>query len=272
MGGFERRDLGGGVVGLVASALERDGFLAVFLERTGGASADRFSSLNGSYTVGDDPALVERNRRLVASAFGVERFCVPGLVHGTKVVAVGEKRAADGFLGPADLLADVDGTHTTSVGIGLGAFSADCVIAVMAHPRSGRVALVHAGWRGLAASVLQRGASLFPERREVRVAIGPTIGPCHYEVGEDVALAVAAGSPAGAVTERRGGRRYLDLVATGRAILRSEGIRRVEDTGLCTACEERRLFSFRRDGTTGRHLALAMRLAGEIHVPPVNEI
>lgn len=115
---------------------------------------------------------------------------------------------------------------------------------------------------GLAAGVLQRAVEVFAEREEVRVAIGPAIGPCHYEVGEDVALAVAAGAPAGAVSERRNGRRFLDLVGTARAVLRAQGIRRVEDTGVCTACESERFFSFRRDGATGRHLALGMRLAG----------
>jgi polyphenol oxidase len=260
MGGFERRDLGLGAAALVSSSLERDGFLAAFLERTDGASRGAFASLNGSYQVGDDPRAVDANRRLVADAFGVARFCVPGLVHGTKVSAVGRARIADGFSGPAELLARADGTHTKTLGLGLGAFSGDCVIAVMAHPREGHLALIHAGWRGLATGILQRGADLFPDRREVRVAIGPAIGSCHYEVGDDVVLAVAAGSEAGAVSERRGGRRYLDLVATTRGILRAEGIRRIEDTGVCTACEDRRFFSFRRDGTTGRHVALAMRL------------
>ncbi len=261
MAGFERRALGGDMVALVSSSLEREGFLAAFLERSGGASAEPYASLNGSYQVGDETASVQRNRRRVASAFGFDRFSVPGLVHGTSILTVGAARADDGFFRPADLLADADGTTTRSRGIGLGAFSADCVIAIFGEPREGRLALVHAGWRGLASGVLRRGAELFAEREEVRVALGPAIGPCHYEVGEDVALAVAAGSMAGAVTERRGGRWYLDLVATSRAILLAEGIHRVEDTGLCTACETERLFSFRRDGTTGRHLALAALIA-----------
>jgi hypothetical protein len=79
-------------------------------------------------------------------------------------------------------------------------------------------------------------------------------------VGEDVALAVAAGSEVGAVTERRGARIALDLVATARAVLRAAGVRRVADTGLCTACERRRFFSYRRDGETGRQAGIAMRL------------
>jgi YfiH family protein len=166
----------------------------------------------------------------------------------------------DGYEGPPEAFALADGLHTRSAGIPLGAFSADCVIAVMVGPREGRVALVHAGWRGLASGVFQRAAALFQDRREVRVAIGPAIGPCHYEVGEDVALAVAAASHAGAVTERRKGGTYLDLVATTKAILREHGIHRAWDTGVCTACERRRFFSYRRDGVTGRHMAMGMRL------------
>lgn len=257
---FDRRDLGGGAAALVSRRLGSDGFLAAFLERGGGVSGGPFASLNGAYTVGDVPGAVDENRRRVARAFGVDRFCVPGLVHGTRFAVVGPVRSSDGFLGPAERLADVDGTTTRSAGIGLGAYSGDCVIAIFGHPREGRVVLVHAGWRGLAAGVLEHAVRIFSDPREVRVAIGPAIGPCHYEVREDVVLAVAAGSSAGAVAERRNGRRFLDLVGTARRVLSGQGVRYVDDTGLCTACEEERLFSFRRDGTTGRHVALGMRL------------
>lgn len=260
MSGFQRRALGGGAHALVSSTLEGAGFLAAFVERTGGASAEPFASLNVSYSVGDDPDAVAANRRKVAGAFGMDAFAVPGLVHRTSIVQVGPGRAADGFRGPAEVFRAADGLHTKRRGLPLAGFSADCVIAAMAGPAEGRVALVHAGWRGMADGILHRAAALFADPREVRVAVGPTIGPCHYEVGEEVALAVAAASSAGAVTARRQGRLYLDLVATTRGILGEAGIRRVEDTGLCTACQHRRLFSFRREGTTGRHLALAMRL------------
>ena len=92
------------------------------------------------------------------------------------------------------------------------------------------------------------------------MAIGPAIGPCHYEVGEDVAAVVAAASEAGAATERRRGRVFLDLPGTAHATLRALGIRRVDVAGLCTACEPRRLFSHRRDGPrTGRQALVAVR-------------
>ncbi len=240
--------------------LERLGILAAFLERGGGSSAGPYASLNGSFGVGDDPGSVAANRTKVATAFGVPAFPVPGFVHGTKIMSAGPGRRAEGYGARPGAFATADGLHTRSLRMPLGAFSADCVIAVMASPAEGRIALVHAGWRGLAAAVIQRGVALFADRREVRVAVGPAIGPCHYEVGPDVTLAVAAGSEAGAVTVRRDGRLFLDLVGTTRAVLRASGVRRVWDTGLCTACEPRRFFSYRRDGVTGRHMALAMRL------------
>ncbi len=260
MGGFDRRELGDGARAMVSSTLEEAGFLAAFLERTGGASRAPFDSLNVSYSVGDDAAAVASNRRLATEAFDIDAFAVPGLVHGTTILPVGPARARDGFEGPAAALGSADGLHTQRVGLALGAFSGDCIIAVMADPGERRVALVHAGWRGMAAGILQRAAGLFARPGEVHVAVGPTIGQCHYGVGDDVALAVAAGSSAGAVTIRRDGHLFLDLVGTARAVLGEVGVRRVEDTGLCTACHPDRLFSFRAEGTTGRHLALAMRM------------
>jgi YfiH family protein len=245
---------------MVSVSLERAGFLAAFVERTGGASRHPFDSLNVSYSVGDDPDAVATNRRRATEAFGLTALAVPGLIHGTTILPVGPARAGDGFRSPPTVLRSADGLSTTRAGLPLGAFSADCVIAVMGDPSRGRVALVHAGWRGLAAGMMRKAAALFPDRREIRVAIGPAIGPCHYEIGEEVVRAVGAASGSGAVTERRGRAIYLDLVATTRAILRKEGITRVDDTGLCTACNAGRLFSFRGEGRTGRHLALAVRL------------
>ena len=132
---------------------------------------------------------------------------------------------------------------------------------VAASAAEGRIAIAHAGWRGLAAGIVGAIAGLFERGNEVRVALGPAIGPDHYVVGEDVALAVAAGTQAGAVTERRNGTTRLDLAGTIRTELRALGIRRVDDTGLCTACESARFFSFRRDEVTGRQAGVAVKLS-----------
>lgn len=96
-------------------------------------------------------------------------------------------------------------------------------------------------------------------RRGVHAAIGPAIGPCHYEVGEDVARAVGEGSSVGAVTDRRDGRLFLDLAATASRALRAAGIETIDHAEVCTACEEDRFFSHRRDGVTGRQALVAVR-------------
>jgi YfiH family protein len=257
--GFERRRLGRQGYALVNEPLASLGVLAAFTERTGGSSEAPYASLNVSLSVGDDPARVVENRHLVIRELDTDPYALVEQVHGSRIVRVGVKRKGAGFEPAGDPLARADGMTTASEGVGMAIQTADCMPMILASEREPLVAVVHAGWRGFASGIVAAGAALFEEPRAVRVAIGPTIGPCHYEVGEDVALAVAAGSDVGAVTEERAGGLFLDLVATAKRVLGSAGVRRVEDTELCTACETARFFSFRRDAVTGRQLALAMR-------------
>jgi YfiH family protein len=259
---FDRRPLGQGGHVLVSTTLEGDGFLAAFSERTGGVSEGSHESLNLSFVVGDDDDRVRTNRARLTGALGIDRFATPEQVHGARIVQVGEKRAGAGFEGPGDRIAGTDAMVTTSAGAALAVLTADCVPVVAASAAESRVAVVHAGWRGIAAGVVASMAALFERPGDVRVTIGPAIGPDHYEVGPDVALAVASGTQAGAVTERRGDATHLDLAGTVRAELRALGIRRVDDSGLCTACHPARFFSYRVDEVTGRQAAVAMRLPG----------
>jgi purine-nucleoside/S-methyl-5'-thioadenosine phosphorylase / adenosine deaminase len=260
--GFQRRQLGDRAHALVSSDLEDIGVLGAFTERGGGDSSAPFDSLNASFSVGDDPAAVRANRRRIVEGLGVPPFAIAALVHGDYLVRVGSKRAGAGFEDPAESIAGADGLLATGVGVSLAVTSADCVPLVFASPSEPTIAVVHAGWQGFAAGIIARTAAAFERTSDLHVAIGPAIGPCHYEVGEDVALAVASGSDAGAVASRREGRTVLDLVATARGILKAAGVRRIEDTGLCTACEGRRFYSHRRDGASGRQAAVAMRLDG----------
>jgi YfiH family protein len=257
--GFERRRLGRRGYALVSEPLAALGVLAAFSERSGGASEAPYESLNVSLSVGDDPACVAENRRLVVDGLDAEPYALVEQVHGSRIVRVGAKRMGAGFEPSADPVAKADAMTSASKGVAMAIQTADCMPMILASEREPLVAVVHAGWRGFASGIVAAGAGLFQDPGGVRVAIGPTIGPCHYEVGEDVALAVAAGSETGAVTEERAGSLFLDLVATAKRVLRSAGVRKVEETGLCTACETARFFSFRRDGVTGRQLALAMR-------------
>lgn len=257
---FERRALGKRGSVLVSTDLERAGFLAAFTERSGGASPKPYHSLNLSLATEDDPGRVGANRRRVVEGLGIPPFATAEQVHGARIVRLGAKRAGAGFDDPSTRVPGADALATRSAGIPLAVLVADCLPIVMASPVEGTVAVIHAGWRGLAAGIVRRATALFEDPGEVRAAIGPAIGPDHYEVGEDVALAVAAASEAGAVTARRSGRIYLDLAGTARAVLRASGVRRLDDAGVCTACESRRFFSHRRDGPTGRQAAVAMRL------------
>jgi polyphenol oxidase len=257
---FERRSLENRGYALVSTGLERDGFLAAFTERTGGVSPAPYDSLNLSLVTDDDPENGRRNRRRVVESLGIPPFTTPYQVHGARAVRVGAKRAGAGFDDPKTRIPNADALYTSSSQLPMAVLTADCMPIVLASPGEGTVAVVHAGWRGVAAGMLGVAAGSFERPSEVRVAIGPAIGPCHYEVGEDVALAVAAAVETGAVTQRRGGSLYLDLPGTARAALRAHGIRRVDAAELCTACERRRFFSHRRDGETGRQCGLAMRM------------
>jgi YfiH family protein len=259
---FDAREPVPGLRLLVPTGLERAGVLAAFSGRAGGVSQGPYRSLNVGFGVGDDPAAVRANRRRLAAALSLDAFAVAGLVHGARLARVGPRRAGAGFADPGGRIRGADGLLATAAGLAVAVTCADCLPVVLA-PGDGRsVAVVHAGWRGIAAGILQRAVAALGRPDELRAAIGPAVRPCHYEVGEDVARAVARGAEGRAVTSRRGGRIALDLVATAARALRLLGVRRVEVADLCTACHPDRFFSHRRDGTTGRQAAIAVRLGG----------
>jgi polyphenol oxidase len=242
----------------VAPGLERRGVLAAFTERTGGVSEPPFRSLNLGFRTGDDPSRVRRNRRRAARALAVPHLTVARQVHGVRAVRVGPVRAGRGFLDPNDTLPAADVLATRRDRVVLATLVADCLPVVMASDQL--VVTVHAGWRGLAAGVLDRAARLFPDPGRVAAAVGPAIGPCHYEVGAEVAEAVATGSSSGAVRVRRQGKIFLDLPGTALRVMKGAGIGHVEVAEDCTACQPDRFFSHRRDGRTGRQGAVAMRM------------
>ena len=240
-----------------APALERRGVLAAFPERGGGVSQAPFESLNLGFLTGDDPDRVRGNRVRTVSEMGIPRFAVARQVHGTAVTRISEEAAGAGFNDPATALGPADVLVTSAPAVPLAVLVADCLPIVLASEEL--LVVVHAGWRGLAAGIVARAAAQFEERAGVAAAIGPAIGPCHYEVGPEVVAAVDAGSPGGATVRRTDGTTALDLSATAVRALNAAGIRAVEVSGLCTACDPERFYSHRRDGRTGRHAMVAMR-------------
>ncbi len=140
----------------------------------------------------------------------------------------------------------VDGHVLTAPGpVGL-VFVADCLPVAVAGP--GGVAILHCGWRGLAAGIVGRGATAVGA---THAAIGPGIGPCCYEVGAEV-LDAFAGLGGGVASGR-----MLDLPEVARRLLRDAGVEEIESAGLCTCCEQARFFSHRRDGGAGRQAGVA---------------
>jgi YfiH family protein len=253
----ERRTSPDGVTLLVSTLLARRGVVAAFSERTGGASGPPFDSLNLGYRTGDRPDRVLENRRRMASLLEIPAFATAEQVHGRRLARVGPARAGAGFDSERAAIPGSDALVVSRPRIAVAVLVADCVPLVLASDDV--LVAVHAGWRGLAAGIVDRALEALPSGRP-SAAIGPAIGPCHYEVGADVAEAVRAGSRAGARVEHRDGRTWLDLPATVEGILRARGVPDIDLAEVCTACAPERFFSHRRDGVTGRQAAVAYRL------------
>lgn len=228
---------------------ELPGARAAFTSRAGGASEGPFASLNLGYLTGDEPARVRANRERLAGALGLEadRVLVGHQVHGAEVLRHDEAPDPPGYRTLAERPPEVDGHATDRPGLAPLVLVADCL--PVAVSGSGGVAMLHCGWRGLAAGIAARGAALVGA---TAAAIGPGIGPCCYEVGGEVAAAFAGLGPGIA----RG--RMLDLAEVAERSLRRAGVERVERAGLCTSCEAGLFFSHRRDaGRTGRQAGVA---------------
>jgi YfiH family protein len=240
---------------------------AGFSTRLGGVSQGPYSTLNVGYSVADEQRAVAENRRRFVAALGLEvrDLVVPGQVHGTTVAEVGLAERGRGAFGRETVVHDTDGLRTVEPGVPLMVTFADCVpVLIVARGASGaaRIALVHAGWRGMLAGIVARAARELtvcgdgPLRGSVRLeaaVIGPSIGPCSFTVGEDVGRRFEAAFPD---TWRHG---RVDLWQAALRQLAAAGLAgtAVANPRLCTACDGR-FFSHRRDGGhTGRQAAIA---------------
>lgn len=220
---------------------------ALTTTRVGGVSRPPWDGFNLAAHVGDRPAHVARNRSLLRSRFGL-----PGdpawlsQVHGTDVLEAGRGGEADA------VWTDVPGRVCAVL-------TADCLPVLFCADAGTCVAAAHAGWRGLAAGVLEATVAALPAEPAGLLAwLGPAIGPDAFEVGDEVrsafvgrdAGAAAAFRPAGA------GRWLADLYALARLRLAAAGVTRVSGGGWCTFDDRDRFYSYRRDGITGRMASL----------------
>jgi YfiH family protein len=228
---------------------------AAFSTRLGGRSEPPFDSLNLGILTEDQPEAVLANRRGLAAALGLPpgSIAIARQVHGAGLLEHAGAQQPSPFAAPGSPIAEADGHITAQPGLAPLVFVADCLPVVLAGPRG--VAVLHCGWRGLAAGILARGAEAVAA---TDAAIGPGIGPCCDVEGEEVLAEFAPLGPDLCAEGRR-----LDLPEVARRLLADAGVGRVQSAGLCTSCEEGLFFSHRRDaGRTGRQAGLAWIEAG----------
>lgn len=218
-------------------------YVVAFSTRDGGVSEGAYASLNLGYLTEDERARVDENRDRLYREVGAhpQRVSWPRQVHGARVVQAGERGE------------EADGIWSDERGVAIVVVSADCVpVALARADGEPAVALAHVGWRGLLAGVVSEAVSVLGDHSVV-AAIGPGIGPCCYEVGDEVAEPIAAAHGADLVHNGR-----LDLSQAIERALIAAGCGRVDRLDECTSCHVERYFSHRRDrGITGRQGAIA---------------
>lgn len=247
--------------------------VACLSARPGGVSVPPFDSCNLGDHVGDDPAAVAHNRAVFAGRLPAQPVWLHQ-VHGNRVRRVG---LADVGVAPIE----ADGALTTEPGVACVVMVADCLPLLLAAPEGRGVAALHAGWRGLAGEgapcvggrgIVQTGVEALCEAtavdpRDLRVWLGPCIGPRRFEVGPEVLRGFGAEptqvlgapsvhprfTPAGAADVP--GKWLADLPGLAHDALSALGVTQVSGGAWCTASDAARFFSFRRDGRTGRQAA-----------------
>lgn len=228
--------------------------------RQGGVSPAPWASLNLGGTVGDSRDNVIENRRRVFEAIQrpVETVFDSWQVHGDQVLITDRPRPLDEPHPKADAIL------TNRPEVTLMMRFADCVPIFFYDPAHGVVGIAHAGWQGtvkkIAAAVVSTMAATYGSQPEAIIAgIGPSIGPEHYEIGEDVIVQVrqSFGADADGVLLNDNGRVQLDLWKANQWVLQQAGVQQIEIAGLCTACHNQDWYSHRKEaGKTGRFAAV----------------
>jgi YfiH family protein len=231
-----------------ASNLEScDGIRHGFFTRRGGVSKGIYGSLNCGLGSGDDAENVRQNRVLVAETLGVphERLLTLYQIHSATAVIVDQPWNSD--------VAEADALVTRTPGLAIGALTADCAPVLFCDPEARVIAAAHAGWRGALLGIVEATVASMEElgaKPERMVAvIGPTISQRAYEVGSDYVERFMAEEPESSpffMTDDSSGEPHFDLAGYVAERLARAGVGTVSDLGLCTYCDETRLFSYRR--------------------------
>ncbi len=241
-----------------------------FCTRIGGVSVGSYATLNVSPREGDPPEQVRMNWQRLASAFEIpcEQFFVVNQVHGEQFLIIEDAVSCHSLESRR-----YDAIVTDQPGVAIGIKTADCVPLLLFDGHKQVIAAVHAGWRGTSLGIAGKAIRVMKEHfscrpDDISAAIGPSIGPCCYEVDEPVFEAVSSRDEADRVLRpgHRPRRWMFDLPLANRLQLEREGVPsgRISDAGLCTSCRRDLFFSHRRDGEkTGRHLNFILLLQGK---------
>lgn len=241
-----------------------------FSTRIGGVGTAPYDNLNLALHVGDDPAAVVENRKIMCRALGAdfERFVTAEQVHGVNIAVVEEEHAGLGAVSYDTALPNTDGIVTNRPGLLLATFYADCVPIFILDPVKKVIGSVHAGWKGtvgrIGEAAVRKMKDVFRcDPADLLVGIGPSIGPCCYEV--DAPLIDKLSSEFSwwqdVITETKEGRKFLDLWKTNFKVMTEAGVKtdNIDMAEICTCCNQEMLFSYRGSGgITGRMGAFIM--------------
>jgi len=226
------------------------GVQALSTTRAGGVSDAPWASLNLGDHVGDSPRMVAENRHRLQQALGVATPQWLTQVHGVQVV----EARSDG------VVREADACWTRTPGVVCAVMTADCLPVLFADSRGHQVAAAHAGWRGLLNGVLEATLDTFDDPADVRVWLGPAIGPQAFEVGPEVRSAFlardAAADMAFQPSLQHSERWLADLYRLATLRLQAAGVVAISGGDHCTHTEQDLFFSYRRDGRTGRMASL----------------
>lgn len=242
--------------------------IAAFSTRAGGRSEGRFQSLNMGLNEEINTEAVISNRKSFAEATGIKGPIAFGRqTHGNRIRKVTIAERGRGFLSREDAFPGTDGLWTNERNVPIGVMLADCAGIVLFDPETPSVAVVHAGWRGLAKGIPELAVrSLCAENGvdpgRIMAGISPAIGACCYEVGSDMEQEMISSSPESAkfFNHEQGVCRF-DLSGAVLDNLMKAGIvaGNIESAGMCVSCRADLFYSYRRDkGVTGRHALVAM--------------
>ena len=241
-----------------------------FTTRYGGVSEGYLSSLNLGIHRGDKPENVRRNYEILGEALGfsIENLVFTRQTHTNIVRVVGAENAGEGLF--REVEPECDALVTNTPGMVLAAFTADCTPILLHDPVTGAVGAVHAGWRGTVADIAGNAVRAMAEHfgsrpADIRAAIGPNIGVCCFETHADVPDAVRAvlGGEAEEYIVPAGEKFRVDLKGVNAALLRRAGVREIEISTACTACDPDRFWSHRRVGNDRGSLAAIIVCEGE---------